>query len=435
MSGTLDGPGLTLAAGIPACILLGATFAGLDAAIAEVGEVRARAVRDAGKTFAKTAARLIDHEHVIRSRLLAWRVVTLCGAAVLASHVVPTDDWLAIVAATLGVAVSYSILVEIGTTFARKWTARITLPALFWLRPVEMVIVPLAAPLAWLGRLVERVLPAPREENAAKIVDLEVENVIEHAEAEGAIKKDHAALLRSVLEFKDTLVRTIMVPRTQVAAIEESMDAARVLELASDTGHSRYPVYREKLDHVVGVLYAKDLFRLARERGGSLVGEKITSLLRQPVLLVAETQKIGDVLTQMQTRREHLAVVVDEYGGTAGIVTLEDVIEEIVGDIRDEHDDGDPDVKQLAPDRYLVDATMSIYDLEKTLGVELPEDDGGYESVGGLLLERSGHVPVQNERVVVGDLEFVVRDADRKRVRRVEVIRRPRSTTGEAAAE
>jgi CBS domain containing-hemolysin-like protein len=153
------------------------------------------------------------------------------------------------------------------------------------------------------------------------------------------------------------------------------------------------------------------------------------------VLLVAETQKIGDLLRQMQTRREHLAVVVDEFGGTAGIATLEDVIEEIVGDIHDEHDDGDPDVEQIAPDRYLVDATLSIYDLEKALDVVLPEDDGGYESVGGLLLERTGHVPVQNERVVVGDLELIVRDADRRRVRRVEVVRRRPHGEGEAAAE
>ena len=417
-------------------MILGATFAGLDAAIAEFGEVRARAVRDGGQAFAKTAARLVDQEQIIRARLLAWRVVALCGAAVLASHVVPSDDWLAVLGATLGVAASYGIVVEILTTFARKWSARITLPALFWLRPIEMLIVPIAAPLAWLGSVVERVLPAPREENASKIVDLEVENVIEQAEEQGAIKKDHAALLRSVLEFKDTVAREIMVPRTQVAAIDESMDAARVLELVGETGHSRYPVYREKLDHVVGTLYAKDLFRLARERGGTLDGEKIGSLVRQPVLLVAETQKIGDLLTQMQTRREHLAVVVDEFGGTAGIATLEDVIEEIVGDIRDEHDEGEPDVEQLSPDRFLVDATLSIYDLEKTLGIELPEDDGEYESVGGLLLERTGHVPVPNERVVVGDLEFIVRDADRRRIRRVEILRRARPTGegGEAAA-
>ncbi len=433
---------MLFAAGVPGLLLLGATFSAVDAALVEFGEVPARAARDEGGELAGTAARLLDSETAIRARLLAGRVFCICAAAMLTARVAAPHGVVSLLLATLGVVLVYGALVEVLGTLTRKYALRLALPLLKWFRPLELLMVPIALPLAWIGTLVDRVIPAPRQQSAAeaeKMVDLEVESVIDQAEESGAILSSHADLLRGVLEFKDTVAREIMIPRTQVVAIEIDTPFEKVLDLVKDAGHSRYPIYRGRPDQVAGVLYAKDLFQLERE-GTTLANGSIESLVRTPVFFVAETQKIGDLLRQMQAKRVHLAVVVDEFGGTAGIVTLEDILEEIVGEIRDEHDTDEPRVEEIAPGRYLVDATLSIYDMQDAIGIELPESDGEYDSVGGMIVDKAGRVPAENETITVGELDIIVRDADRRSVRRVEVVRRAKEADAgtpptEAAAQ
>ncbi len=433
---------MLVVAGVPGLLLLGAVYSAVDAALLELGDVPARAVRDEGGDLAGTAARLLDREEAIRARLLAGRVVCICFAAMLTADVAAPHGLSALVGATLGVVLFYGALVEVLSTLTRKYALRFALPLLKWFRPLELLMVPIAVPLAWIAALVDRLIPAPRHQSAAhaeKMVDLEVESVIDQAEESGSILSSHADLLRGVLEFKDTVAREIMVPRTQVVAIERETPFEKVLDLVKDAGHSRYPVYRGRPDQVVGVLYAKDLFQLERA-GTTRANGSIAALVRTPVFFVAETQKIGDLLRQMQAKRVHLAIVVDEFGGTAGIVTLEDILEEIVGEIRDEHDTDEPRVEQIAPGRYLVDATLSIYDMQDAIGVELPEAEGEYDSVGGLVVDKAGRVPAENETITVGELDIIVRDADRRRVRRVEVVRRVKDEpseppTSQAAAQ
>ncbi|HEX2678418.1 MAG TPA: transporter associated domain-containing protein, partial [Polyangiales bacterium] len=195
-----------------------------------------------------------------------------------------------------------------------------------------------------------------------------------------------------------------------------------VLGLLIAEGHSRYPVYRDRIDQVEGTLYAKDLFRFVRE--GSQTGIKLEDLIRRPVLFSAPTQKISVLLRQMQARRVHMAIVVDEFGGTMGMVTLEDVIEEIVGEIRDEHDTDETPVRQIGPDRYLANADVSLYDLAEITGLALPEEARSYESLGGMLIDLAGRVPKSGDSIEVGGHEMIVRAADERRVSRVEVVRR-----------
>jgi CBS domain containing-hemolysin-like protein len=427
---------MLFAAGVPGLLLLGAAYSAVDAAVVELGEVPARAAREEGGDLARAAARLLDHEPAIRARLLAGRVVCICSAAMLAARGMAGEGTLPLWLALLGVVLLYGALVEVLSTFTRKYALRLALPLLRWFRPFELFMVPVALPLAWVGALAERLIPAPRQQSAAdaeKMADLEVENVIDQAEESGAIRRAHADLLRGVLEFKDTIAAEIMVPRTQVVAIEQDMPFASVLDLVKDAGHSRYPVYRGRPDQIVGMLYAKDLFRVERE-GTTKASGSIAALVRSQAFFVAETQKIGDLLRQMQVKRIHLAVVVDEYGGTAGIVTLEDILEEIVGDIHDEHDNDEPRISEIAPGRWLVDASLSVDDLREALKVELPEGEGAYRSVGGMVIEVAGRVPGENETVRVGDLDVIVRDADRRRVRHVEVVRHEREESDGADA-
>jgi len=194
-----------------------------------------------------------------------------------------------------------------------------------------------------------------------------------------------------------------------------------VLANVIESGHSRYPVYRGQIDQIEGILYAKDLFQVLRgtSDAGSIL---LADVLRKPVFFAAESQKIGVLLREMQRRRSHLALVVDEFGGAAGIVTLEDIVEEIVGEIQDEHDEEAPLVYERAPGHYFVDAGISVYDLEKYLGEAICEDKTDFDSLGGMLVHLAGQVPVIGETLVAGSYRVVVLDADERHVRRVEML-------------
>ncbi|MDB4989659.1 MAG: Magnesium and cobalt efflux protein CorC, partial [Myxococcaceae bacterium] len=289
--------------------------------------------------------------------------------------------------------------------------------------PVELFFAPIAAPLLAAGTLVDRMFPPRPEDDPERITEADVEQLIEQGEEVGSITQDHAAMLRAVLDFHDMTSREIMVPRTQMVAIEIHTPIDQVLDLVIRTGHSRYPVYRERADQVVGVLYAKDLFGVQRDQQPSQPAVKLAEIVRKDVFFVAETHKIGALLKEMQSRRVHLAVVTDEFGGTAGVITLEDILEEIVGDIQDEHDREEPEVRAVGAGRYEADASVSLHHLEEVVGVPLKPRDSSADSLGGLLVETAGRVPAPGERIELGGLTFTVINSDARHVERVEIAR------------
>jgi CBS domain containing-hemolysin-like protein len=225
-------------------------------------------------------------------------------------------------------------------------------------------------------------------------------------------------MIRKVLDFKDLTAREVMVPRRHILGIELTTPLREVVALVSSQKHSRYPVYRENIDNIVGLLYAKDLFALVRDR--RLETTKLADAVRTPVMFVSEHQSAAKILQDMRSRRLHMAIVSDEFGGTAGLVTLEDVIEEIVGDIRDEKDREAP-IQSIGDGRVVADASVSIAELEQALGKTLP-DDGEFESLGGLIVSRAGRVPKVGATVQVDGLKLIVREADETRVVKVEIV-------------
>ena len=325
-------------------------------------------------------------------------------------------------AAVAGAALAYVLAIGIASSLAARRASRVALPLLRLARPLELILVPFAWPLVWVNALIDRLFPPRPEDDPERVTEMVVEQVIERAEESGSFTEQDAELLKSVLEFRETVAREIMVPRTSMVAIDINLPLPVVVQLLVAEGHSRYPVYRETIDHPIGVLYAKDLFSRLQDGGGFNGG--FEDLIRTPVFFAAESQKISELLRVMQSQHVHLAVVADEYGGTSGMVTLEDIIEEIVGEIRDEHDLDEAPVKQIAPGRFLAKADVSVHDLAEITGLRLPEGSVGYESLGGMLIDLAGRVLRNGETIGIGGHDLIVRAADDRRVSRVEVIER-----------
>ena len=419
----MDVPSIQLVAAIVGGVGLGALLAAVGSGFHTLGEAGLQALSEGEGRNAKVAGRVLQDVEAVQSRLLLGRVLCVALAATFVAYSLlqPYGLWIALLG-VVGTAMAYAIVATIAGAVVRQRSGQATLRVWKWLRPVDLLLTPLAAPLTWIGELVVKLVPEVELEDSSRLADLTVEHVIEQGEETGTIAEEHAQMLRSVLEFKNTVAREIMVPRTQVVAFDFDTSIDAVLASVIESGHSRYPVYRGQIDQVEGILYAKDLFQLLRNTPDS-DGVLLADVLRKPVFFAAESQKIGVLLREMQRRRSHLAVVVDEFGGAAGIVTLEDIVEEIVGEIQDEHDEEAPLVYERAPGHYFVDASISVYDLEEHLGEAICEDKTDFDSLGGLLVHLAGQVPVIGEALVAGPYRVVVQDADERHVRRVEMLR------------
>ena len=248
------------------------------------------------------------------------------------------------------------------------------------------------------------------------VTEEEIHSIIDVGEQEGVINRDEHAMIDAVLDLGDTLVREILVPRTEMVAVEISTPVSEVLETIIEAGHSRIPVYEGDVDHITGILYAKDLLKL----WGKLPEEVSIRSICRKAYFIPETKTTADLLKEFKMRRVHMAVAVDEYGGTSGIITIEDILEEIVGEIQDEHDPVEQSgISRLDDGSYIFDARSHIEDVEEELNVQIPR--GEYDTLGGFLSHLLGHVPVQGEQGQYGTILFTVEEADARKVSTIKV--------------
>jgi len=316
-------------------------------------------------------------------------------------------------------------------TIALKRTDEV---AAFTARPVALaarLLAPIATVLVRLGDLIA---PGTRLETGPFVTAEELKDMIDVAESDEVIEESERQMLRRVFEFGDTVVREIMVPRTDMVVVNADQPLDEVIDVMLEAGHSRVPVYRGDRDRIIGIVYAKDALRRLHQRGSA--GGSWVALLRAPHV-VPELASVDHLLRDMQARQVHLAVVVDEYGGVVGLVTIEDVIEEIVGEIADEYDSEEPLVTELDDGGWRVDARLPVDQLNELLGTNLPADE--WDSVGGLCFGLLGRVPESGERLDVPPVELVAEQVNGRRIEKVLVRRLPalvdaeRSELGESA--
>jgi CBS domain containing-hemolysin-like protein len=312
-------------------------------------------------------------------------------------------------------------------TFAVQHTERAGLLAA---RPVfylGKLLVPVSRLLILLANAAMLVLPGRGMPKGPFVTEEEIRHMVDVAEEEEEIEGEERELIHSVFEFGDTVVREVMVPRTDMVAMDAEAQLEQALETIVKAGYSRIPIYEGDTDNIIGVLYAKDLLRQSSEQRR---GKTVVSLGRAP-LFVPEQKKVAELLREMQQQRIHMAIVVDEYGGTAGLVTIEDLIEEIVGEIVDEYDQEEPLVEPIDDRTMRVDAKMPIDEVNELLGVELPHDE--WDTVGGLVFGLTGRVPAVGELVRFDSIEFRTERVTGRRIQKV-VITNVAAETQEPSA-
>jgi magnesium and cobalt transporter len=223
-------------------------------------------------------------------------------------------------------------------------------------------------------------------------------------------------MVYGVLDLKETKAHSIMIPRTEISSASINSTLAEVIKLVTDCGHTRIPFCKDNIDQIVGILHAKDLLKLWGENSSSPIPDEI---LRKPYF-VPENQKVSELLRDLRAKKTHLAIVTDEYGGTAGIITIEDILEEIVGEIMDEHDDEPPLLSVLDDGSVLVDARLEIEKLGEHFGITLPE--GEFESVGGFVIHLLGRIPKVDEKISYGNLHMTIKSADQRKIHKILII-------------
>jgi len=290
-----------------------------------------------------------------------------------------------------------------------------TLPVLQACRRAFLPVVRLLAPAE---ALVRRLAGAGGHAEHSSYIEEEIRSVVSEGEREGAIEEDQRDMIESVIEFKKEDVTEIMTPRTDIVAIEADSSPEEARRLIADSGHSRIPVTDGHIDRIVGILYAKDLLQqFGREGAGDL---RVRQVMREP-LFVPETKKLDELQAELQAHKVHIAIVLDEYGGTAGLVTIEDIIEEVFGEIVDEYEREPPQPIRRAEDgAYVVEARVHINELNHELGLDLPEDED-YETIGGFVLSRLGTIPKEGDVFSEDGLRITVLEAEERRVTRLRI--------------
>jgi putative hemolysin len=400
-------------------LLLGLVFLALaETGLTRMSRARATALQEEGRRGARSLLWLVTHPESFINPLLL--VVLVVQSAQTALTTLLAEELFGRWGVPVGVFVNVVVVFVLAEAAPKTWALQNPdSAALVAARPIRGLA------LLWPLRVVSRaligltnvILPGKGLRQGPFVTEDELLALAEEAAEQETIEEDERHLIRRILEFGDTIVRSVMVPRTDMVGVPADFRAVDTMEVVLLNGYSRVPVYdgEKGVDEVLGVVFARDLMRV--ERDGK-ADEPVTSVMR-PARFVPETKRVAELLKEMQAEQFHMAIAVDEYGGTAGLVTLEDLIEELVGEIVDEFDVEDPRVEPLADGSYRVNARLSIDDARDLLGIRLPEGD--VDTVGGVLFQALGRIPSEGESAVVDGVGLRAERVQGRRIQRVRV--------------
>jgi CBS domain containing-hemolysin-like protein len=396
-------------------VVIGSMFAATEAALSRISRVRAedlvRAERRGALRLQQVVADPPRYLNLVLLLRKACEVTSVVLVASVAFHRFD-DSWLAVLVAAGAMVVVLYVAVGVSPrTLGRQHAESFGLSAAIVLLPLVKVLGPLPQLLILLGNALT---PGKGFREGPFATEAELRELVDLAEESRVIEDEERRMVHSVFELGDTIVREVMVPRTDMVFVERHKTLRQVLSLALRSGFSRIPVIGEGEDDVVGVVYLKDVVRRIYEYRDAESSERVESVMRSAVF-VPDSKPVDELLREMQLTQSHIAVVVDEYGGTAGLVTMEDIVEEIVGEIADEYDEERPPYERLANGAVRVNARLPVEALGELFGVEIEEED--VETIGGLLGKYLGRVPIPDSAVDVEGLHLVAESAEGRRNR------------------
>mgnify|MGYP000999244193 CR=1 FL=1 len=409
------------------CLLLSGFFSSSEVALISITRAKVRALLNQGRKGAEALDTLKRSTDTILITILIGNNIANVAAASLAT------------------AIAIGIYGDVGIGIATFFTVILMLvfgeigPKMYASRNTEDLALRVALPILYLSKVIYPVLWVSdhiRQQFAFRpgvaepvVTEEEIKEWIDVGEEEGTIEEQERDMLYSVLRFGDTTVREVMTPRIDVVMIEDTSTLENALSIFNETGFSRIPVYHEQIDNVIGLLNIKDIFAAVFRQQMSAM---IRDMMYEPYF-VPESKKIDELLKELQVKKQHMAVVLDEYGSFAGIVTVEDMLEELVGEIMDEFDEEEPEVQRIDEGVFQVDARAWVEHLNEDLDLNLPLMDS-YESIGGLVIDRLGHIPRRGEVVKIEEsgIMLVVMQMRGRRIVKVKLIVAPQTGSGEA---
>ena len=416
--------------GVAGMLVLSAYFSSAETALTSLGVVKLEKLIEQRRSHEAVLRRWIDHpREILTTILIGNNLVNITASALATQAAQKTLALFPNVSQTRAVPIAVGVMTLLLLTFgeitpkvlARAHRERLAVFFLASLRPFYLLFYPATRVFVGLTNVVARVTGAPAVQSGPHVSEEDIELLVQLGRREGSISKDREDLLNSVFEFTDTTAREIMVPRTDIVAVEANTGLEELIDLVLSAGHSRMPVYEGKVDDIIGVVHIKDLLGLTRlgARGdGERSGFDLRRIVRD-VQFVPETKPINQLMQEMQELRNHMSIVVDEFGGVAGLVTLEDIVEEFFGEIWDEHDrEIEAYAQKVADGIYRIDARLNLYDLGELFDIEIPED-ADYDTVGGLIAKETGTVAGVGAIVQRWGIRLTVVEADRRRLRKI----------------
>lgn len=415
-------------------MILSAFFSGSETAITSMGKGRLEFLIKEHKRKGKALKALIDEPNDLITaivignnfvNIMAASMATVLSIQLLYSKLKLLNQTEAGLVATIVMTISLLVMGEITPkNLAKNNAERLTLACVNIIFLLSRILKPFIAAFKWISESMIKIMPSSyhgKEQPQAS--EEQIEYLIGISEERGLLDEEEGEMIRRIFAYDDMAARQVMVPRPDVKAIEVNTPLKDVKEIVTKDGHSRFPVYEDNRDNVMGVLYAKDLLR-AKDN------EKLTDIIR-PAYYTSTTKPINDLLRDFQRDKQHMAIVMDEYGGMAGIVTLEDIMEEIVGEIEDEYDKPEQPIKKIAANQFIVDGNTEVDLLNEELNLELPLDEG--VTVSGLLLHRFEDIPEEGESVKIDTVLITVEDASEREILKVKLELLPTSSEAEEA--
>jgi len=417
----VEGPSLTLRFIVLVILFfLGAFFSASETALFASNRLILRRLRDHGNRRAQVAHRLLDDPGRLLTTLLAGNTIADIGASVLATSIALTlfghvgGEWVAFVGVTLLVLIFSELAPK---TLAARHADRMALWVAGPIDGFDKLLGPFIRALSLLATTLIRPFGAPITTKPPLVTEEQLRFLVQVGEEEGVIEEEEREMIHSIFEFGDTLVREVMRPRIDIIGVPATATINEAISTVMEHGHSRLPVYKGSVDQIVGVVYMRDLIPALRQ---GRIDQPVVEVQR-PAFFVPETKKVDELFKEMQRKKVSMAIVLDEYGGTAGLVTMEDLLEEIVGEIQDEYDLEEKPIQLLDDRTAVVNARTHIHEVNELLELRLPDEN--VDTIAGLVYAQLGRVPAQGETVTLPGAELRVEKTLGQRITKVRITR------------